>query len=627
MYTKKAGTIRASQLVIQNGVGSVLDLRSGSVIIRLFDDTLKDLFPEDIPEKSFIVDKNLLRKLRRNFPKLKGIIRIIPQKKYDSENGIMTLQNRTILTSIFPEWVFCPSCRKIQNYQDIRVNNIDNHRIYDNNIPFKCKYCFDESQDYESSPNLVPARLVIACENGHLDDFPWYFWAHLGSQCTESNKKRDTLEIFSKGKSSQLTDLFIRCTACNSEKDLGSAFDLGTIFEKLKCDGRRPERGDSEDCDKHPKPLLRGATNLYFSVFQSSLSITDENTNSTGVDQRIQVFREIFNDVDVNSVTSDVFHAINTILKSKKLSPFKSIFSLKKLLQQSHKDEVPQRIKEYLALTNNLPVTSPNLIAKEYLLDNTSSTCFSRVVLVNKLREIIVNTGFTRINYSRDVFSVLEGESGKPGIRICHINSTNQYAEYLPGVEYIGEGILFILNPILLDKWKTRLMEKRASSIVNSAEDKQVSPFLILTHSLSHALMVALSEVVGYSISSLRERLYVSLDVNRRKLIPAILIYTAGAGSEGSLGGLIGIIRNGMLDSVIFRMNQIMEWCTSDPVCIENEYTGGQFYNHSACHACLFIPETSCELMNQYLDRVTLVGKLTNRSIGYLNLDLGDEVF
>jgi hypothetical protein len=38
----------------------------------------------------------------------------------------------------------------------------------------------------------------------------------------------------------------------------------------------------------------------------------------------------------------------------------------------------------------------------------------------------------------------------------------------------------------------------------------------------------------------------------------------------------------------------------------------------AACHACLFVPETSCERGNRYLDRSALCSTLAEAGIGYL---------
>ena len=47
--------------------------------------------------------------------------------------------------------------------------------------------------------------------------------------------------------------------------------------------------------------------------------------------------------------------------------------------------------------------------------------------------------------------------------------------------------------------------------------------------------------------------------------------------------------------------------CASDPMCAEHVPTLDNSLHAAACHACAFLPETSCERGNKYLDRSVLV--------------------
>jgi hypothetical protein len=70
-----------------------------------------------------------------------------------------------------------------------------------------------------------------------------------------------------------------------------------------------------------------------------------------------------------------------------------------------------------------------------------------------------------------------------------------------------------------------------------------------LLHSLSHALMVEIALDCGYPASSLKERVY-ALSSTGDGITDrcGILIYTATAGAQGTLGGLVGAAPR--LDSV-----------------------------------------------------------------------------
>ena len=62
----------------------------------------------------------------------------------------------------------------------------------------------------------------------------------------------------------------------------------------------------------------------------------------------------------------------------------------------------------------------------------------------------------------------------------------------------------------------------------------------VLLHSLSHALMTEIALDCGYPASSLKERIYSLSGPGGSPERCGILIYTATAGAQGTLGGLVG---------------------------------------------------------------------------------------
>ncbi|MDO0972429.1 hypothetical protein Q1L90_12835, partial [Staphylococcus haemolyticus] len=68
------------------------------------------------------------------------------------------------------------------------------------------------------------------------------------------------------------------------------------------------------------------------------------------------------------------------------------------------------------------------------------------------------------------------------------------------------------------------------------------------------------------------------------------------------------------LDEGLFRTS----WCSADPVCIESRGSGTDARNLAACHCCVLVPETSCELFNSNLDRGSLFGVHGQIGLGFL---------
>jgi hypothetical protein len=87
-----------------------------------------------------------------------------------------------------------------------------------------------------------------------------------------------------------------------------------------------------------------------------------------------------------------------------------------------------------------------------------------------------------------------------------------------------------------------------------------------------------------------------------------ILIYTAAPDSEGTLGGLVTLGETANLEQHLDQALEGLEICSSDPLCAETLPEQAFMSLHgAACHNCLFLPETSCERGNRYLDRSVLV--------------------
>ena len=139
-----------------------------------------------------------------------------------------------------------------------------------------------------------------------------------------------------------------------------------------------------------------------------------------------------------------------------------------------------------------------------------------------------------------------------------------------------------------------------------------------MLHTVAHLLIKQLSFECGYSIASLKERLYCADEADGKEMA-GILIYTAVGDSEGTLGGLV---RQGRSDTFpqIFRkavMNAVT--CSNDPVCSLSNGQGRDSLNLAACYSCCLLPETCCEEFNIFLDRGTIVGTYDHRDIGFFS--------
>lgn len=122
----------------------------------------------------------------------------------------------------------------------------------------------------------------------------------------------------------------------------------------------------------------------------------------------------------------------------------------------------------------------------------------------------------------------------------------------------------------------------------------------------------------GYTMASIRERIYALPPTDEDGPMAGVLLYTAAPDSEGTLGGLVSLGQPGELERHLAAALHAMRLCTSDPLCAEHTpLLDTQVIQGAACHACLLAPETSCERGNKYLDRTLLVPTLETGALAF----------
>jgi hypothetical protein len=227
------------------------------------------------------------------------------------------------------------------------------------------------------------------------------------------------------------------------------------------------------------------------------------------------------------------------------------------------------------------------------------------VVLIERLREVQALAGFTR----------LEPAADDSNAKLAPLRRGP--AEWVPAAEVRGEGLFLRLSETKLPEWlvKAQPLEAQFFSahrrwrVQRGLEPALGFPGLryALLHSLSHALIRQFSVECGYAAASLRERIYSSTP-DEEETMAGILIYTAAPDSEGTLGGLVTLGGTANLEQHLNQALEGLEICSSDPLCAETLPEQAFMSLHgAACHSCLFLPETSCERGNRYLDRSVLV--------------------
>jgi hypothetical protein len=525
--------------------------------------------------------------------------------------------NLTIPFLRFPQWHSCSNCSRLKKLPlSVRGKQI-------------CAACKTEGK----YGVLTQVPIIAMCEKGHLQDFPWREWVHRQVNPTCQQPMR----LVATG-SATLAGQKVKC-GCGQERSLsGVSFEnvLSKVLEgednPYLCQGQRPWLGteEREPCSLAPRATLRSASNVYYAQTASAIFIP-----RGGSDVPTELLSVLESPV-LNLLISQLSTLLTPqILRNGKpeiaemVAPF-SDEQIRKGIEQvisrysnqkaEPKKDADFRREEFNVLRSarneqELKIRSYDIA--EYADDITR--IFSRITLIDKLRETRALYGFTRI--------VPETNQELKALKsLLRRNSSN--ASWLPAYVVYGEGIFLELNEDRLGAWLmangSALKERLHPSIKRNAQErgkrelkgKPISERLFLVHTFAHLLIRRLTFECGYSAASLRERLYVADDPDAP--MAALLIYTASGDAEGTMGGLVRMGKPGLLEPVIRKAIEGAQWCSSDPVCMElGDKAGHMGNNLAACHSCVLLPETACEEFNQFLDRAVCVGNMAQRSLGY----------
>ncbi len=451
-----------------------------------------------------------------------------------------------------------------------------------------------------------PARFIVMCGDGHMDDFPWRWWVHHGdTSCKEALSLRST------GSTSSLAELIVEC-GCGKRRSLAGATQWES-FEGLKCSGNHPHRPGvrREKCGNRVVPSQRGASNVYFPVVKSAISIppwTNPINELISEHRRfLESYMEDFGEEGLTKAYEKFFAPKYT------RAEFDEAWEK---CREKIREFVELKVMEYAAITHHDDVAYQHNVrhfkAREVPIQKSLLPYFSRVIQIERLREVRVLTGFMRL------------ESPEPDIdEQQHIVPLKSHGDekWLPAVEINGEGIFIELNRERVAAWSSSPMVQGRSKKYMDYYSKYCSDRgwkkhkprnaeYVLLHSLSHMLIKEMAMHSGYSSAAMHERIYSG------EGMCGLLIYTGAPDAEGSLGGLVEL---GSMEKFIPLLKGALEdslTCTTDPECFTKEPTTERL-SGAACHSCTMIAETTCENGNRLLDRALVVPLPEHEEMGY----------
>jgi Domain of unknown function (DUF1998) len=635
----KVGSGRPSSLLYTYGPGSIMDLPQFTIMPTGLDDW------DRIWRRRYGIPQIRAPRLREVVGKLlrSRDVQLRPHPWQPKKVSLSTEGNDLgVPARVFPQWLRCTGCDMLGTVSQF---------AYTNTHPFRADLaCFEHTKCTGRSGNrtrkparrtAVPARYLLACVDGHLDEFPYDEWVHHWKPCPQAEFPALKMVDRTAGKGASAV---IGCESCGARRGMNEAQGEAGKSKLPRCRGRHPhlDAFEPQGCRNEARLILVGASNLWFPATQSIIVMPESSQEETGdLAARIRValgeklakyaddldtLRDVLDGkVDVSELSDDkLAQAVATALMppesaeeldawAKQWDPVDLLvpewqYLLKDPLGLRHEDEVS-------GLTLSRRDRGPELRPE-----------ITRVLAVERLRKVNALVGFTRIDDMDRVGDLPQ--------RLAPLTRTPHPA-WTVATEDRGEGIYLQLDEAAVAAWETRIemtdiwraqrdahrrnFYRRFSETAQDVDpDTRLRPPRYwLIHTFAHVLIRELAMTCGYSVASLSERLYAWPESEGREAAAGLLICTTASDSDGTLGGLVQLSEPDRLERVVSGALYRATRCSSDPICaMRTPQDPEDFLHGAACHCCVMASETSCERANRFLDRRFLVD-LPGSGVGF----------
>ncbi|MDN3243428.1 DUF1998 domain-containing protein [Glycomyces tritici] len=628
----KVGSGRPSSLIYTYGPGAVMDLPQFTIMPSGLDDWDRIWARRDGAPP--VIEAPQLRQVVAKLLNSKHIeLRPFPWQAVaftGSEDG----RDLGVPSRVFPQWLRCTGCDNLGLISQFSYANVKRYRP--DQARFTHEKCYgrpDRPRSKPSAQTAVPARYLLACPDGHLDEFPYDWWVHGGAACAsgiDHPQLRMTDRTAGKGAAATIT-----CTQCDKKRPMNEAQGEAGAAKLPYCRGRHPHLGtfESGGCGNPAKLMLIGASNLWFGSTQSVIVMPQSEADRT---DSLAVRLRGTHGEDLAEVRGNA-KLIRMILKSQVELEGVDDATLLAAVEEALAPEAPEEDQEERIRTWD-PV---DLLVPEWVYlqkdplgprqeDPASGLTLSkrdwestwrggsvsRVLAVESLRKVNALLGFTRID---DMDRV-----GDLPRRLVPL--TRDRPEWTVATEDRGEGIFLQFDEARIAAWESVVEDSPLWQAHVEAHDRNFTnrfsetaervkpstrmrpPRYWLLHTFAHVLIRQFALTCGYSAASLSERLYAWKESEERPAAAGLAILTTASDSDGTLGGLVQLSEPERLRQIIERALYRARRCSSDPMCATRTPSGNEDFLHgAACHCCVMASETSCERANRFLDRRFLV--------------------
>lgn len=636
----KVGSARPSSLIYTYGPGSVMDLPNFTIMPTGLDEwdriwQRRDGIPTIHAPRLREAVRRLIKGAHRDI-ELRPFPWQASRSNFGKEGNDLGVPAR-----IFPQWLRCTSCDTLGPLGYFNYVNTHPFRTDLAQFEHKCRGRKGSHKKASAHP-AVPARYLLACEDGHVDEFPYELWVHRGRACTEAVQGTAPLTMSDRsfGRGAVAT---IKCGACGLSRAMNEAQGEAARDKLPRCRGRHAHLDAFYPCENEVRLILVGASNLWFPATQSVIVMPEqEEMLDEEIASRIRVALG-----DKLARYAENLDFARDILQEKGFGVAGySDDRLKQLMdlamappeesaadkQQQRWDPIDLLVPEWRYLQSDPlgdrhPDSQSGLTLSRRNKHAALPSQIDRVLAVESLRKVNALVGFTRIDE-------IDRVDDLPDRMVPLTRSTRP--KWTVATEDRGEGIFLQFDEKAVDAWEQQILKSALWAALRAAharnftnrysetaakdlkpDDRLRPPRYWLLHTFSHILIREMAMTCGYNAASLSERLYAWQAAKGREPAAGLLICTTASDSDGTLGGLVELSKEDRLHEIVGNALRRAQRCSSDPICATRTPKDPEDFLHgAACHCCAMASETSCERANRFLDRRFLID-LPGSSLGF----------
>lgn len=633
LNNSRIGSLRPTALMYTSGIGATADLPHMSVMILGLERWQQQYSKMDDPQR--IIEPRLLNAVKSQLGPSVDELRRAPW--IQDKPGEVLSTRVGVPATLFPQWLRCTGCNLLSRaeWNEFVYENTRKHRP--DQAQFFHKDCRGKGGGAARATKrpVVPARFLLACIDGHLDEFPYLEWVHnsIGREWSCSSGVPNPKLEMSESQSNTGPSVRITCLSCKKTRTMQEATGEKGEAKLPFCRGHHPHLGVFERCEQGTKLMLLGAANQWFPANISLLVMPTMQKRS--IDDLVELVRALPANIREVATSKDQMVLIlmlmsgplgmNTdgITPDELWNAFEASKNGPAASAPKHEGDDPYYLLEpEWEVMKNSSLFKEISEKSEFKLHSQGSPSslapvVEEIVAVDRLKRVNAFIGFTRVDP--------EDRIGDAKERLVRISRTDTPA-WVPATEDRGEGVFLRFNEESVHAWEhevlasqrwqeLRLSHQRnfnrrqsASAVKVDPDSRLPQPRYWALHSLSHMLIREMAMHSGYGAASLSERIYGWGPSGDREGAAGILISTTSADSEGTLGGLVELSSPEKITRLVTNALTRAGHCSSDPLCAGKLPVPPEDALHgSACHFCLFVSETSCEKSNRFLDRAMVL--------------------